>query len=87
MQLGDMQVIGSPPAKLAKALAVIADTPHPAFAHDPRITPGIWKESCVLCSHSMTAIRQRLTRDNRFRLSRNLNEPDMQKHTVEIRIG
>jgi hypothetical protein len=25
MQLGDMQVIGSPPAKLAKALAVIAE--------------------------------------------------------------
>ena len=56
MQLGEMQVIGSPPAKLAKALAVIADTLHPAFAHDPRITPGISKESCVLCSQSMTAI-------------------------------
>ena len=56
MQLGEMQVIGSPPAKLGKALAVIADTLHPAFAHDPRITPGISKESCVLCSQSMTAI-------------------------------
>ena len=48
--LGHMTVIGTPPAKLAKALAVIADTLHPAFEAQPRIIPGISKESCVLCS-------------------------------------
>ena len=39
------------------------------------------------CQRTNGARRAGLTRDNRFRLSRNLNEPDMQKHTVEIRIG
>jgi hypothetical protein len=53
LQLGELQVIGSyqsakPPAKLIKALAVIADRLHPAF--DARIPKGKSKESCVLCA-------------------------------------
>jgi hypothetical protein len=51
IQLGDMVVLGSMPAKLLKALAVIADTLHPAFALQPWIADADKsKESCVLCS-------------------------------------
>lgn len=50
--LGDMQVVGeqAPPAKLTKALAVIADSLHPLFDMVPALKPGKSKESCVLCS-------------------------------------
>ncbi len=51
IQLGDMTVLGDMPAKLLKALAVIADTLHPAFALQPWIAnDDKSKESCVLCS-------------------------------------
>jgi hypothetical protein len=50
IRLGDMTVIGKPPAKLAKALAVIADTLHPSFNANPRIKPDWSKRSCVMCS-------------------------------------
>lgn len=48
--LGDMLVIGEPPPKLWKALAVIAAELHPGFAAQPRFKPGASRESCVLCS-------------------------------------
>lgn len=49
MLLGDMLVVGKPPAKFVKALASIAGVLHPAF---DTILPkaGKSKESCVLCS-------------------------------------
>jgi hypothetical protein len=50
IQLGDMMVIGQPPAKLAKALAVIADTLHPSFNANKSIEPDKSKRSCVLAS-------------------------------------
>ena len=50
VMLGDLLVIGTPPAKLWKALAVIAEGLHPGFEADPRIKPGISKNSCVLTS-------------------------------------
>ena len=50
MTLGDMTVVGKPPAKLAKALAVIADTLHPSFNANPNIKPDWSRRSCVLCS-------------------------------------
>lgn len=53
MMLGDMQVVdlvGPPPAKLLKALAVIASELHPAFNRVPRIIPDISRRSCVLSS-------------------------------------
>jgi hypothetical protein len=50
IRLGDMMVVGDPPAKLWKALAVIADALHPGFDLHPEIVPGKSKESCVLCS-------------------------------------
>jgi hypothetical protein len=56
--LGDMHVVGQPPAKLLKAMAVIADTLHPAY--DAQITPeneaagdgriGGSKTSCIFSS-------------------------------------
>src|SRR5687767_8210687 len=48
IRLGDLLVHGEPPAKLLKALAVIADRLHPEF--DKVVIPGRSKESCVLCS-------------------------------------
>jgi hypothetical protein len=49
--LGDMLVVGRPPARLLKALAVIADTLHPTFARQEWIkSPDRSKESCVLSS-------------------------------------
>lgn len=50
MQLGDMLVIGEPPARLLRPLAVIADGLHRGFELQPNIRPGISKESCVLCA-------------------------------------
>jgi hypothetical protein len=57
--LGDMKVVGMPPAKLAKALAVIADTLHPSFNANPKIKPDHSKRSCVLCS---LTVREFLTK-------------------------
>jgi hypothetical protein len=49
MLLGDMLVVGKPPAKFVRALAAVASALHPAFdAVLPK--PGKSKESCVLCS-------------------------------------
>lgn len=49
--LGDMLVGGEPPAKLAKALAVISSELHPAFDRETwGITPGFSKQSCILAS-------------------------------------
>lgn len=51
IKLGDMTVLGDVPAKMLKALAVIADTLHPAFARQPWIAGNEKsKESCVLCA-------------------------------------
>jgi hypothetical protein len=51
MQLGDMIVSGEFPPKLVKALAVIANTLHPAFDRQPWLgAPGWSKRSCVLAS-------------------------------------
>lgn len=51
IELGDMTVIGSPPPKLWKALAVIVDQLHPTFAKQPWIEhKNKSKESCVLSS-------------------------------------
>lgn len=49
--LHDMLVGGEPPAKLLKALAVIASELHPAFDRETwGITPGFSKQSCILAS-------------------------------------
>lgn len=48
--LGDMMVVGNPPAKLWKALAVVADGLHPGFDLRSTIIPGKSKNSCVLCA-------------------------------------
>lgn len=58
--LGDMLVFGRPPAKLTKALAVIAAHLHPAVERLPRITPGISKRSCILCSLAVRDFLQRI---------------------------
>jgi hypothetical protein len=51
IRLGDLEMIGDPPPKLAKALAVIADQLHPTFARQPWIEHAAKsKESCVLSS-------------------------------------
>lgn len=50
MMLGDLCLVGEPPAKLAKALAVIADGLHRAVDDEPGMKPGVSRESCVLCS-------------------------------------
>jgi hypothetical protein len=52
LMLGDLQIIVEkpPPAKLIKAIAVIADRLHPSFDAHPRIENGKSKESCVLCA-------------------------------------
>jgi len=51
MKLADMLVQGEPPAKFAKALAVIADRLHPLFNAEPWIARhDKSKESCVLAS-------------------------------------
>jgi ribosome modulation factor len=49
MNLGDMEVVGDPPAKLVKALAAVASDLHPAFDGVLR-NAGKSKESCVLSS-------------------------------------
>lgn len=49
--ISDMRVVGRPPAKLIKALAVIADSLHAEYARLPWIAhANKSKESCVLCS-------------------------------------
>jgi hypothetical protein len=61
IQLGDMAVLlAPPPAMLAKALAVIADTLHPAFAREKRFRPGASFESCVLCSLTVRDFLRRI---------------------------
>lgn len=52
MMLGDLEVVGgTPPAKLAKALAVVATELHQTFAVQPFMAhPDKSKESCVLSS-------------------------------------
>lgn len=51
VRLGDLEMIGDPPPKLVKALAVIADVLHPTFARQRWIEHAAKsKESCVLCS-------------------------------------
>jgi hypothetical protein len=51
MNLGDLYVTEPyPPAKLVKALAVIADTLHPAFDLRPDIKPFYSRHACVLSS-------------------------------------
>jgi hypothetical protein len=60
MTLGDMVVCGTPPAKLAKALAIIADTLHPSFNANPKIKPDWSKRSCVLCSLAVSDFLQRI---------------------------
>ena len=51
MKLGDMQVVGAPPAKLLKALAVISEALHPTFDAQRWIAhSGKTKESCVISS-------------------------------------
>jgi hypothetical protein len=51
MNLGDLHVLQPyPPAKLLKALAVIADTLHPAFDMRPDIKPFYSRHGCVLSS-------------------------------------
>lgn len=48
MLLGEMLVVGKPPAKFIKALAAIAGVLHSSF--DEVVVPGRSKRSCVLCS-------------------------------------
>jgi hypothetical protein len=48
--VGDMLVLGEPPAKLMKALAVVANDLHQGYADDIHIAPEKSFESCVLCS-------------------------------------
>jgi hypothetical protein len=51
MMLGDLYVIEPyPPAKMLKALAVIADTLHPAFDMRPDIKPFYSRRGCVISS-------------------------------------
>lgn len=59
MILGDMMVAGTPPAKLLKALAVIADSLHDEFGRHRLTAPDKTKESCVLAS---AAVREFLFR-------------------------
>lgn len=48
--LGDMTVIGMPPPKLVKALAVIAKHLHPAYRALPWIKGGHSEHACILSS-------------------------------------
>lgn len=48
--LGDMHVVGMPPAKLVKALAVIAKHLHPAYRALPWIKNGHSEHACILSS-------------------------------------
>lgn len=48
--IADMSVVGHPPAKLLKALAVIASDLHQSYDADGWIAPGKSKESCILAS-------------------------------------
>lgn len=51
LTLGDMTVVGDWPAKIVKALAVIADGLHPALdARHEEVIPGKSKECCILCA-------------------------------------
>jgi len=50
IQLGDMTVIGNWPGKIMKALAVIADTAHPAYDKFPGAPKGGSKEACLFTS-------------------------------------
>jgi hypothetical protein len=51
MMLGELYVVEPyPPAKLLKALAVIADTLHPAFDLRPDIKPFYSRRGCVISS-------------------------------------
>src|SRR5262245_28499054 len=58
--VGDMYVVGSPPPKLMKALAVIADNLHPEFLRLPNIKAGISRESCVMCSLTVQEFMNRI---------------------------
>lgn len=48
MTLGDLLIVGTPPAPFVRALGAIAGALHPAF--DQIVVPGKSKESCVLAS-------------------------------------
>lgn len=51
IELGDMHVVGSPPPKLLKALAIISAKMHPLFALGGQFAyPEKSKESCVVAS-------------------------------------
>lgn len=50
LPLGELTVIGMPPAKLVKALAVIAAGLHPLYASLPWIKPGHSRTACILTS-------------------------------------
>jgi len=59
--LGDMMLIGKPPAKLVKALAVISDSLHQEFAKEKWIKPNEHsKRSCILCSLAVRDFLQRI---------------------------
>ena len=63
IRLGDMLVLGNYPPKLLKALAVIADTIHPAFAAQGSNSA----DKCILVSHAARDFLCKLGFDARVR--------------------
>src|ERR1700741_948051 len=50
MQFGDLDVLAHLPAKMLKALAVIADRAHPAYDECSRVAAGASKDKCLFMS-------------------------------------
>src|ERR1700756_1399504 len=49
-QFGDLAVLAHPPAKMLKALAVIAARAHPAYDECSRVAAGASKDKCLFMS-------------------------------------
>ncbi|RWN98184.1 hypothetical protein [Mesorhizobium sp.] len=90
MKPDDLMIIGEPPAKLVKALAVIADKLHPAFDSTvSNIVPGKSKESCVLASLAVRDFLWRIGfKDARlqtvYTIVRGLDAEGNQTHSVGV---
>ena len=50
MQFGDLDVLAHLPAKMLKALAVIADRAHPAYDECSGVAAGASKDKCLFMS-------------------------------------
>src|ERR1700741_1545134 len=50
LQFGELAVLAHPPAKMLKALAVIADRAHPAYDECSGVAAGASKDKCLFMS-------------------------------------